>query len=219
MKRIICLTLALVVAAVALTACKQKKKAPAMSDLDFSTLSDLSQVTETEEQTDYVILNTEKYGSIVIRLYPEVAPETVANFKQLVSEHFYDGLTFHRIIKDFMIQGGDPTGTGRGSSDTTVKGEFSSNGFENNLLHERGVVSMARSDDKDSASCQFFIVHQTSSHLDGEYASFGYVVYGMETVDTIASLSVFSSNNRPYNTVTISSIRFASIPSEAFAAK
>ena len=220
MKRIICLTLVLILIAVCVIACEKESEhvAPTMEELDFSTLSDLSKATVTEDQSDYVIIDVENFGSIVLRLYPEVAPETVANFKQLVSEKFYDGLTFHRIIKGFMIQGGCPKGDGTGDSGKTIKGEFNTNGFENNLLHNRGVLSMARGQANDSASCQFFIVHSTegSTHLNGQYASFGYTVYGMDTVDKIASVGVYKSDNSPITAVKINSIRFANIPADAF---
>lgn len=132
------------------------------------------------------VIDVKDYGKITIELKPEIAPITVENFKKLVSEHFYDGLTFHRIMEGFMIQGGDPLGNGTGGSDETIKGEFSQNGFENKLSHTRGVISMARSIDPDSASSQFFIVHQDSTFLDGQYAAFGVVTDGMDVVDKIA---------------------------------
>lgn len=121
-------------------------------------------------------------------LYPEHAPITVENFKTLVSEHFYDGLIFHRVIKGFMIQGGDPTGTGMGGSKNNIKGEFLANGCVNNLRHTRGVISMARAYDPNSASSQFFIMHQDAPHLDGQYAAFGKVTEGLDVVDEIASV-------------------------------
>ena len=114
-------------------------------------------------------------GEIELELYPDIAPETVANFKSLVEEGFYDGLTFHRIIKGFMIQGGDPLGNGMGGSDKNIKGEFKMNGFDNPLKHTRGVISMARSQMPNSASSQFFIMHEDAPHLDGSYAAFGKV--------------------------------------------
>lgn len=120
-------------------------------------------------------------------LYPEVAPITVENFKTLVSEHFYDGLIFHRVIPGFMIQGGDPTGTGMGGSKNNIKGEFLQNGFVNNLKHTRGVISMARAYNPNSASSQFFIMHQDAPHLDGGYAAFGKLTSGLEVVDEIAN--------------------------------
>jgi peptidyl-prolyl cis-trans isomerase B (cyclophilin B) len=120
----------------------------------------------------------------VITLYPDVAPITCENFEKLVEEGFYDGLTFHRVCDDFMAQGGDPNGDGTGGSSETIKGEFSANGVENNLSHQRGVVSMARSSDMDSASSQFFICYTDCSFLDGQYAAFGEVTEGMEVVDS-----------------------------------
>lgn len=135
-----------------------------------------------------VLIEMENGGKIEIELYPEVAPETVANFEKLVKEGFYDGLIFHRVIKGFMIQGGDPLGNGMGGSKEKIKGEFKANGFNNTLKHERGVISMARSYDPNSASSQFFIMHENAPHLDGQYAAFGRVVSGMETVDEIANI-------------------------------
>ena len=121
-------------------------------------------------------------------LYHDVAPLTVANFVELIKEKFFDGIIFHRVIKGFMIQGGDPTGTGMGGSEKTIKGEFLSNGFVNELKHERGVLSMARTMDPNSASSQFFIMHQNAPHLDGQYAAFGKITKGIETVDEIANV-------------------------------
>ncbi len=135
-----------------------------------------------------IVIEMHDGGTIKIELDEKVAPITCANFKKLVNEHFYDGLIFHRVIKDFMIQGGDPTGTGMGGSKETIKGEFASNGVNNPLKHTRGTISMARSQNPDSASSQFFIVHKDSLYLDGNYAAFGKVVEGMETVDKIASV-------------------------------
>lgn len=128
------------------------------------------------------------YGIIDIELDRENAKETADNFIKLVKEGFYDHLTFHRIIKGFMIQGGDPLGNGTGGSDKTIKGEFKANGVNNNLSHKRGVISMARANDYNSASSQFFICHQDCPYLDGLYASFGKVINGMDTVDKIASV-------------------------------
>ena len=164
----------------------------------------------SEEVTNYVRLNityTDKQGKqhtgdVIVELDPEAAPITVENFQNLVKSDFYDGLTFHRIIKGFMIQGGDPEGTGMGGSSNTIKGEFKANGVENPISHTRGVISMARNGySYNSASSQFFIMHQTNTDLDGEYAAFGRVVYGMETVDGVANVSTSSSNNKPRNTV------------------
>lgn len=125
---------------------------------------------------------------IRIELYPDIAPITAANFIKLVKSGFYDGLTFHRIIPGFMIQGGDPDGNGTGGPGWTIKGEFASNGVRNDLKHTRGVISMARTMDPDSAGSQFFIMHQDADYLDGEYAAFGKVIDGMDEVDRIASV-------------------------------
>lgn len=133
----------------------------------------------------HVEITVKDYGSISVELDADAAPITVENFLKLAGEGFYDGLTFHRIISGFMIQGGDPNGNGTGGSSETIKGEFSENGVENNLSHTRGAISMARSSMKDSASSQFFIVHEDSTFLDGQYACFGYVTEGIEVVDAI----------------------------------
>ncbi|MBD0859094.1 peptidylprolyl isomerase [Bulleidia sp. HCP3S3_F2] len=133
-----------------------------------------------------VIIEMDNGSMIKIELDPTAAPITVANFEKLVKEGFYDGLTFHRIIPGFMIQGGDPAGNGTGGSKENIKGEFASNGINNPLKHTRGVISMARAMDPDSASSQFFIMHADAPHLDGNYAAFGKVVEGMDVVDQIA---------------------------------
>ena len=144
-----------------------------------------------------VKLEMENGGVITAELYPEIAPNTVANFVNLVQSGFYDGLIFHRVIPGFMIQGGDPQGTGMGGPGYTIKGEFARNGFrENNLRHKRGVLSMARSMMPNSAGSQFFIMHADAPHLDGDYAAFGKVTEGMETVDAIANTHT-SSQDRP----------------------
>lgn len=133
----------------------------------------------------HIEIEIKDYGTIKLELDADTAPITVTNFIKLAQEGFYDGLTFHRIISGFMIQGGDPEGTGMGGSDETIKGEFSANGVENNIEHKRGVISMARSNAPDSASSQFFIVHQDSPHLNGQYAAFGSTTEGIEIVDKI----------------------------------
>lgn len=133
----------------------------------------------------YVQFDIADYGTITAELDADVAPITVTNFMKLAESGFYDGLTFHRIISGFMIQGGDPKGNGTGGSGENIKGEFSSNGVKNDLLHDRGVLSMARSAAPDSASSQFFIMHEKAPHLDGQYAAFGKVLSGMEVVDAI----------------------------------
>ena len=135
-----------------------------------------------------VVIEMENGGKIELELYPDVAPKTVANFTKLVGQGFYDGLIFHRVIPGFMIQGGDPQGNGMGGAKEKIVGEFKTNGFNNTLKHTRGVISMARSYDPNSASSQFFIMHADAPHLDGQYAAFGKVVNGMEVVDEIASI-------------------------------
>ena len=178
-------------------------------------LADTNTYTASKTATNYVKLNVSytaddgqrHNGDIIIKLDSQNAPLTVANFQKLVGEGFYDGLTFHRVIEDFMIQGGDPKGDGTGGSDEEIKGEFATNGVNNTLSHERGVISMARSDDYNSASSQFFIVHKTSPHLDGLYAAFGRVVFGMESVDGIATVAT-NSKDKPLKEAKIVSAVF-----------
>ena len=145
--------------------------------------------------TDYIQIEVADYGTITAELYGKAAPITVANFLKLVNEGFYDGLTFHRIISGFMIQGGDPKGNGTGGSDEEIRGEFASNGWNNPLAHERGVLSMARSNAPDSASSQFFIMHEAAPHLDGSYAAFGRVLTGMEVVDALCANTPVTDGN------------------------
>ena len=135
-----------------------------------------------------VVIEMENGGKIELELYPEAAPKTVANFLKLVGQGFYDGLIFHRVIPGFMIQGGDPQGNGMGGAKENIVGEFKANGFDNPIKHTRGVISMARAYNPNSASSQFFIMHANAPHLDGQYAAFGKVVSGMEVVDEIASI-------------------------------
>lgn len=148
-----------------------------------------------EGEARYVRISVENYGDMYAVLYPDVAPITVENFLKLVNEKFYDGLTFHRIIAGFMIQGGDPLGNGTGGSGAQIKGEFSSNGVDNPLKHARGILSMARSAQADSASSQFFIMHQDASHLDGNYAAFGQVLAGLWIVDKICQATPVQDQN------------------------
>ena len=155
-------------------------------------------------------IDVKDYGVIKVELQADEAPITVTNFVKLVKEGFYDGLTFHRIIEGFMIQGGDPNGDGTGGSDETIKGEFSSNNVENPLKHTRGAISMARSSANDSASSQFFIMHKENASLDGNYAVFGYVYEGMDVVDKIATSVTVTDNNgtvAPENQPVITSIK------------
>ncbi|MCU9613383.1 peptidylprolyl isomerase [Caldibacillus lycopersici] len=141
-----------------------------------------------KEKNPVVTIEMEDGQQIKVELYPDIAPNTVANFISLVDSGFYDGLIFHRVIPGFMIQGGDPEGTGIGGPGYAIKGEFAANGFENNLKHERGVISMARAQSPDSAGSQFFIMVEESTHLDGQYAAFGKVTEGMEVVDQIVQV-------------------------------
>ena len=147
--------------------------------------------------TNPIVTITMTDGSVIkIELYPEVAPNTVKNFISLINEKFYDGLTFHRVISGFMIQGGCPQGNGMGGPDYQIKGEFKQNGFQNDLAHSRGVISMARAMSPNSAGSQFFIMHQDAPHLDGAYAAFGMVIEGMDVVDKIAAVDT-DYNDRP----------------------
>lgn len=140
-----------------------------------------------------------------VELYPEVAPNTVNNFISLINKGFYNGLCFHRVIEGFMIQGGDPKGNGTGGPGYTIRGEFTKNGFKNNLKHKRGVISMARSMMPNSAGSQFFIMHADAPHLDGQYAAFGQVIDGMDVVDKIAEVNV-DYNDKPLRDQVIKSV-------------
>lgn len=172
----------------------------AMLLLFFSIKGKKESTTETTDILDasgkhHVEIQVKNYGTIKVELDGDTAPITVANFLKLAGSGFYDGLTFHRIIDGFMIQGGDPKGNGTGGSDETIKGEFSSNGVENNISHVRGTISMARSMDPDSASSQFFIMQSDTPSLDGQYAGFGTVTEGMEIVDQICKDTPVQDNN------------------------
>lgn len=176
------------------------------SDVDVSTSEGIEDVNENSSEIEdnsglpevgnyLVTIDIADYGVIEIELYGSVAPLTVTNFVNLVNDGFYDGLTFHRIIDGFMIQGGDPLGNGMGGSENTIIGEFVANGIDNTLSHKRGVISMARSQDFNSASSQFFIVHEDSTFLDGQYAAFGEVVSGMDVVDAICDSVTVEDDN------------------------
>ena len=194
MKKKFSFLLVLAVLVMGLSACGSSKsdttsetkatKAPKATETAEATKEPESKTTDTKGK-HHAKIKVKDYGTIEVELDGDTAPITVANFIKLVNEKFYDGLTFHRIMSGFMIQGGDPLGNGTGGSDETIKGEFSSNGVENNISHKRGVISMARSRANDSASSQFFIMHQDSTYLDGEYAAFGKVTKGMKVVDKI----------------------------------
>lgn len=181
-----------------MTACGTK----AVKEQEFDRSQYLSGTIKAE-------IEVKDYGIIHLDLDADTAPITVTNFVELAKSGFYDGLTFHRIISDFMIQGGDPSGNGTGGSKNTIKGEFSENGFENDIKHVRGVISMARSNSKDSASSQFFIMHGDAAHLDGKYAAFGKVSDGMDIVDQICKNIKAEDNDtvKKENQPTITAVR------------
>ena len=189
MKKLLGILFTMVLLVSVLTACGKGSKDESSSDAGSGTVDSSSESGQSEKKLltgkHHVEIKIEKYGTIKLELDADTAPISVTNFVKLAEEGFYDGLTFHRIIDGFMIQGGDPNGDGTGGSDETIKGEFSENGVENNISHVRGVISMARSMDNDSASSQFFIVHKDSLFLDGKYGGFGKVTVGMDIVDNI----------------------------------
>lgn len=185
MKKLVCFIFVLTIVTMGLCACGGEGSGAKRQAEDKVKDYAESQVEEGSGDKRLAEIKIKDYGIIQVELDADTAPITVENFENLVNQKFYDGLTFHRIIAGFMIQGGDPEGNGTGGSDKTIKGEFSSNGVENSISHKRGVISMARSSDKDSASSQFFIMHQDAPYLDGEYAAFGKVTKGIEVVDQI----------------------------------
>ena len=158
------------------------------------------------KESPVATISIKDFGDVEVELYPNIAPNTVNNFISLANSGFYDGTTFHRVIKDFMIQGGDPEGTGMGGPGYSIKGEFSANGVVNDLAHTDGVISMARSYDNDSAGSQFFIMTSDSPHLDGQYAAFGKVIDGMDVVYEVENTET-GANDMPIETVTIESVK------------
>ena len=178
---------ATIVAAIILTSCGTQAENGQKSENDAKQDGEKTDYSASVTENPIVTITMENDEKIVLELDPTVAPNTVANFISLVEDGFYDGLIFHRVIPDFMIQGGDPAGNGLGGPGYSIEGEFSENGFENNLKHKRGVISMARTNDPNSAGSQFFIMVKEASQLDGKYAAFGKVIEGMETVDAIVS--------------------------------
>ena len=176
---------------------KQEETAVPESTESTDAGSDISSSDDTKQLSGkhHVVIKVKKYGNIKVELDADTAPISVTNFVNLAKKGFYDGLTFHRIIDGFMIQGGDPSGDGTGGSDETIKGEFSDNGVENNISHVRGTISMARSSENDSASSQFFIVQSDSTYLDGQYAGFGTVTSGMDIVDKICKDTPVTDSN------------------------
>lgn len=175
----------------------QKENAGQAASPDAENDEKKEEKSDSEQLTGkhHVEIAVADYGTIKLELDADAAPITVTNFVNLAKSGFYDGLTFHRIISGFMIQGGDPLGNGTGGSDETIKGEFSSNGVENDIDHVRGVISMARSQDNDSASSQFFIMHEDAPHLNGQYAAFGKVTEGIEVVDQICEKTPVTDGN------------------------
>lgn len=177
-----------------------------LADMGSAVGSDAGSSVSIGGEKQMIEIVMENGGVIEVELDAEAAPLTVENFLNLVDEGFYDGLTFHRVIEDFMIQGGDPEGTGMGGADEQIRGEFSGNGWANPISHKRGVISMARSGDPNSASSQFFITHGDSEFLDGQYAAFGIVTSGMEVVDEIAAVDK-DANDKPNTPIVIETIR------------
>lgn len=207
MKKITVWLLTLAFAATMLAGCGSKTdttdttettEATSATDETSDGAADTADTSEDEDLLTglhHVTIDVQDYGTISLELDADTAPISVTNFINLANEGFYDGLTFHRIISGFMIQGGDPNGNGTGGSEKTIKGEFSANGVENDISHVRGVISMARANDPDSGSSQFFIVHEDSTFLDGQYAAFGHVTDGMDVVDAICEAVPVQDNN------------------------
>ena len=213
MKKKIVSILFLLLAVFTLTACKENKESEEkiVKEEILEGIVDGYKFTVTEEVTDRVRIQMNNGDIMLVVLSNSQTPITIENFKNHVQKGTYDGLIFHRVIEDFMIQGGDPTGTGYGDdSIPTIKGEFNSNGVQNNMEHVRGVLSMARSVNPNSASTQFFIVHQDSPHLNGDYAAFGKVFAGFDTLDKIATVNT-DGNDRPINEQKIKSIKFITV--------
>lgn len=201
MKKSSVLLLCLMLSASVFTGCGSKEtKEQTTTEVNNAEENTASETENEEDETllsglHHVEIEVEDYGTIALELDADIAPISVTNFMDLAEDGFYDGLTFHRIIDGFMIQGGDPMGNGTGGSENSIKGEFSANGVENSISHVRGVISMARSNMPDSASSQFFIVHEDSVFLDGQYAAFGHVTDGMEIVDQICENTPVQDDN------------------------
>lgn len=213
MKRKLISILFMLLAVLTITACGEKKESEEtiVKEEILEGIVDGYKFTVTDEVTDRVRIQMNNGDIMLIVLSNSQTPITIENFKNHVQKGTYNGLIFHRVIKNFMIQGGDPTGTGYGdNSIPTIKGEFAYNGVANDMKHVRGVISMARSNNPNSASSQFFIVHQDSSHLDGQYAAFGKVFAGFDTLDKIATVKT-DGNDRPLTEQKIKSIKFITV--------
>lgn len=210
MKKFMSILSVLFACALLFASCGGDEKDPSAggADADFSSQSETKEGGSTMSSTEFPVLTiTMADGSVITaELYPDVAPNTVNNFISLANAGFYDGTIFHRVIPGFMIQGGDPEGTGYGGPDYAIKGEFTANGFENSLEHTRGVLSMARSQANDSAGSQFFIMVDDAPHLDGQYAAFGKVTSGMETVDAIVAVDT-DENDKPLTDQVMKTVR------------
>ena len=213
MKRKLLSILFMLLAVLTLTACGKEKESEekVVKEEILKGIVDDYKFTVTDEVTDRVRIQMNNGDIMLVVLSNSQTPITIENFKKHVQKGTYDGLIFHRVIENFMIQGGDPTGTGFGDdSIPTIKGEFTTNGVKNDLKHTRGVISMARSNNPNSASTQFFIVHKDSSHLDGSYAAFGKVFAGFDTLDKIATVNT-DGNDRPIKEQKIKSIKFITV--------
>lgn len=183
MKKILLVTL--ITLSIFITGCGKEEIKEDLLGIDYKIEENETKLEKYDTKNPLVAMYIQNYGSIVIELYPEIAPNTVNNFISLVRDGFYDDNTIHRHEPNFVLQGGDPTGTGTGGPGYTIKGEFTNNDFKNKLKHEKGIISMARSQDPDSAGSQFFIVLGNASHLDGEYAAFGKVIDGWNNIENI----------------------------------
>lgn len=209
-KNVLLIMLAISVSAIALIGCTgESKTEESISSAEEVTTSNEKEVDNTttldKESLPVATMVIKDYGTVKIELYPDIAKNTVNNFIYLANDGFYNGLIFHRVIEDFMIQGGDPTGTGTSGPGYSIKGEFTANKVSNSLKHEEGVISMARSSTYNSAGSQFFIMTSTSPHLDGNYAAFGKVIEGLDIIYKIQSVET-SSNDKPLEDVVIESI-------------
>ena len=206
--RKIFLLIILLISCLFLSACSSNNLEENLLGINFDVDTNESSEFDYDTKNPTVAMYIKNYGAIVIELYPDIAPNTVNNFISLVSKGFYDHNSFHCLVPGFVLQGGDPNGNGTGGPGYTIDGEFNRNDFKNDLKHTKGVVSMARSTGLNTAGSQFFIVHKDATYLDGQYASFGETVSGIEVVDKIAKVRT-TPNDRPYEDVIIESIKIS----------